>query len=146
MDRAGLLEAAAAQADVYAQLAKNFPAPAIAWVRDASWSGPSDIDPDRIDTSHMDTWDAAKNPVKVARLRAKARRKAATGGHLKPAVLVATPGNSRLVVADGHHHVAAAMKERTPVWAYIGHVSEDSGPWDELHTKDKRGQSGTRDN
>lgn len=145
MDRAGLLEAASAQADVYAQLAKNFPAPAIAWVKQASWRGPSAVEADRIDTSDMESWDAAKDPVKVAKLRAKVRRKAAKGEHVKPAVLVATPGNPRLVVADGHHHVIAQMKENTPVWAYIGHVGKDTGPWDELHTKDTRGQSGTRD-
>lgn len=147
MDRAALLEAASAQADVYTQLAKNFPAPAIRWVKDAtSWHGPAGIDPDRIDTSAMDTWDASKNPVKVGELRAKIRRKAATGGHVKPAVLVHTPGNPRLIVADGHHRVLAQMKEGGSVWAYVGHVDSDTGPWDELHARDKRGQSGSRDN
>jgi hypothetical protein len=63
----------------------------------------------------------------------------ADGEHLKPVVLVRTPGSTHDVIADGHHRVLASIDEGQPVWAYVGRVNTDVGPWDEMHSSQVKG-------
>lgn len=119
---------------VYAQLRKRFPADAIAWVKQATWSGPESVPLAHVDLHDKDQW-AASHDGTLPRFRAKIRKALAAGKHPKPAVLVKTPAGALDIVADGHHHVLGAEAEgQTSVWAYTGTVSTDHGGWDELHS------------
>ena len=56
-----------------------------------------------------------------------------------PAVLVNTPGSDKDVVADGHHHVLAALAEHEPgVWAYVATVQDKTGGWNQMGSREKR--------
>ena len=120
--------------DVTAQLSKNFPASALGWVADATWQGPVAVPVEQVDTSNQAEWAAASNPGKVAKMQAKLRARLETSGHLKPAILVRTPGAEKDIIVDGHHRFLATVAEgQHTVWAYVGHVDAKTGPWDELH-------------
>lgn len=120
---------------VYEQLADDYPVDALGWVRDASWTGPEDVPLDRIDTSNKDTWQASKEPGKVERFKDKIRHKLGKGKPLKPIVLVKTPGNTKLIVIDGHHRTLAYEALGLPAVAWVGTVDADTGPWDTLHSQ-----------
>ena len=118
------------QSGVYSQMARSFPAPAIAWVKATPWDGPQMVPLDQVDMSDKDQWDASREPGKVAMIAAKMRRKAKKGQQPRPAVLVRWPGSGKDVIVDGHHHVLAAEREGQHfVWAYVGHVDSEKGPW-----------------
>jgi hypothetical protein len=136
----GITEAAADPADaVYAQLAADFPPSAIAWIRDASWQGPQRVPVQDVDTSDRDQWDASRDQAKVDRLRRKLRKKLARGEDPKPVILVRWPGSGKDVIADGHHHFVAAEQEGQQfVWAYVGHVSSEKGPWLVMGASERR--------
>jgi hypothetical protein len=53
----------------------------------------------------------------------------ADGEHLKPLILVRTPGSTHDVIADGHHRVLASIDEGQPVWAYVGRVNTADIAW-----------------
>lgn len=116
---------------VYAQMSKAFPASAIGWVKSrAAWQGPQQVPLDQVDMSDRDHWNASSEPGKVARIAAKMRRRKAKGQEARPAVLVRWPGSDKDVVVDGHHHVLAAEQDGQQfVWAYVGHVDQEQGPW-----------------
>ena len=118
--------------DVYEQLARDFPPAAIAWVREAQWTGPALVAADQIDTSGKDSW-RASHDGKVPGFRAKLRKKLARGEHLKPVVLVRAPGSAKDVIADGHHRVLASIEEGEPVNAYVGRVTAENDGWREMH-------------
>jgi hypothetical protein len=118
---------------VYDRLAADFPTSKLAWVKDTIWEGPVNVGADQIDTEHLEEWAASHDGPDVDKLRRKLRKRAAEGGHLKPAVLVRTPGSTKDIIVDGHHHALAAMKEGRPVWAYVGRVDAKTGDWDTLH-------------
>jgi len=125
---------------VYAQMSKAFPAPAIGWVKDsASWTGPQQVPLDQVDMSDKDQWDASHEPGKVAKIAAKMRRALGRGGHPKPAVLVRWPGSQKDVIVDGHHHVLAAQQDGQHfIWAYVGHVDSEKGPWNTTAAREIR--------
>lgn len=128
----GITESASGGADaaVYAQLAANFPPSAIKWVKSAEWTGPGQIAIGSIDTSDRDQWDASHEPDVVAAKRRKLRKKLAAGEKPKPLILVRRPAG-KLLIADGHHRFLAAEAEGlTSVWAYVGTVDKQAGPWD----------------
>ncbi len=56
------------------------------------------------------------------------------GGHLKPAVLVRTPGSTHDVIADGHHRALASIEEGQRVRSYLGRMQATTGPWDEMYS------------
>ena len=118
---------------VYAQMAKSFPAPAIGWVKDqAQWDGPRWVPLDQVDMSDRDQWDASRpqDAGKVARVGRKMRRALKKGQQPKPAVLVRWPGSDKDVPVDGHHHILAAERDgQHSIWAYVGHVDGEKGPW-----------------
>lgn len=117
---------------VAAQLARNFPPSALGWVSEASWTGPRRVPLADVDTDSRDSWDASDEPGNVARFAAKLRKRHAEGRELKPAVLVRRP-SGKLVLADGHHRYLAYEQDgQGYVWAYVGKVSKQTGPWDRL--------------
>lgn len=114
---------------VYAQLAPDFPADAIAWVKDAAWEGPVRVPADQIDMADRDQWTASGEPSKVAALVRKLRGKHAKGKTLKPVILVRADGSDTDIIADGHHRVLAYLQAAQPVYAYVGRVKAATGPW-----------------
>jgi phage portal protein BeeE len=123
---------------VYAQLAGNFPPSAIAWVKDAAWSGPKMVPLSQIDTSDRDHWDASREPGIVARKRRTLRKKLAAGKRPKPVVLVKRP-SGKFLIADGHHRFLADEAEgQTSLWAYVGKVDAERGAWDQMAMSEKR--------
>jgi hypothetical protein len=117
---------------VHDQLARDFPADAIAWVLKedvVTWEGPVAIPEDQIDMADRGEWDASHQPGKVAAFRAKLRRRKAKGGHLKPAIFIRAAGSSKDLIADGHHRVLAELAEGQMAWAYVGRVKSAKGPW-----------------
>jgi hypothetical protein len=117
---------------VYNQLKRDFPAEAIEWVLTAEWQGPKNVGGDHIDTHDRDHWAASKDG-KLPLFVTKLHRKLATGGHLKPCVLVRATGAKVDDIADGHHRALASIDEGQPVWAYVGKVPTRKGPWASLH-------------
>jgi 8-oxo-dGTP pyrophosphatase MutT (NUDIX family) len=115
---------------VEAIMAENFRPEGYSWVKDASWDGPRLVNPDFIDFGDVDSWAASHEDASVARFRARMK----AGEKLKPAILVKEPDNSRLKVIDGHHRVLAARSLGRNIWAYIGTVSAEEGPWSEAHS------------
>ncbi|HET9893680.1 MAG TPA: phage portal protein [Streptosporangiaceae bacterium] len=127
---------------VHDQLSASFPADAIAWVLDADWSGPHPVPVDDVDTSDQDTWAASHDGNRIAKARKKLRKRKADGGHLKPLILVRTPGADKDMIADGHHRYLAAVAEGEPtVWAYVGRVDADKGDWDQMHSSQMKGNA-----
>ena len=115
---------------VLSQMSKAFPAAAISWVKSTPWQGPQMVPLDQVDTSDRDQWDASHQPGKVSRIAARLKRKLAKGATPTPAVLVRWPGSAKDVIVDGHHHFLAAEQEGQHfVWAYVGHVDSEDGPW-----------------
>jgi HK97 family phage portal protein len=117
---------------VYSQLAENFPAGSVKWVKDSAWTGPTRVPLDEIDTRDRDQWDASRPQDKpqIEKLRAKLRKKLARGARPKPIILVRWPGADKWVIVDGHHRFAAAeLEEQAWAWAYMGRVESEKGPW-----------------
>ena len=146
--RSGMITEAAAARDADAtaqavrdQLARSFPAADTGWVLKADWAGPQRIPADHIDTSDKASWAASHQPSRVARITARLGGGHARGRAPKPVVLVQTPGNGKLIVADGHHRVLAYEKAGQAVLAYVGTVDSDTGPWDEMHSSQLRKES-----
>lgn len=111
---------------VYAQLARDFPSDAIAWVKDAKWKGPRKVRLDKIDTADRSEWDASADHDQVAGIRDKL----AAGGQVTPVVLVRWPGTKKWVIADGHHrYLAAESGDLKKLTAYKGKVDREKGPW-----------------
>jgi hypothetical protein len=129
-------------AAVYAQMARAFPSSAIGWVRkQAAWTGPIQVPLDQVDMSDRDQWDASSQPRKVRKIAKKMARKAARGEQPRPAILVRWPGSGKDVVVDGHHHVLAAEENGEHfVWAYVGHVPQEQGPWLTTASRELRGK------
>lgn len=125
---------------VHDQLSVNFPADAIAWVRDADWSGPHSVPVEQIDTSNRSEWAAAHQQDRVDKARKKLRKRLADGTHPKPVVLVRIPGSDKDEITDGHHRVEAVLQENEPtVWAYVGRVGSKTGDWDTMHSSQLEG-------
>lgn len=122
--------------EVYAQLLEDFPKEAIAWVRAATWTGPTEVPLDSIDFSSRATWRASKEPKQVAKFADMMK-----AGEAKPIVLVNEPNNAKMIVVDGHHRALAAEKNGTPVLAYVAHVGTADGPWDSMHASQRTGRS-----
>lgn len=119
---------------VYSQLAANYPAKAIEWVRGIRWIGPVEIPLDRVDTDDEDSWAASHQPDAVTRF---AREIKAGTGHTHPVVMVQKPGHLKAMVVDGHHRFLACRKLGWPCKSYVGFVPADDGPWDETHSSQR---------
>lgn len=119
--------------EVYAQLAEDYPASSLDWVLHTAWDGPQMVPLSQVDMSGKSTWRASHEQGKVDMFAAKIQHKQGKDKQIKPVVLVRTPGSAKNVVIDGHHRTLAYEQVKGPVWAYIGHVSHTTGPWDSLH-------------
>lgn len=110
--------------EVYAYLARQYPANVLEWVKDAHWHAPvtvnlADIDMDRRPGG-------ARNEDKVNSITAALE----SGQAVHPIVLVRTPEGLPYRIADGFHRTLALRHAgHTSVEAYIGDVTTDSGPW-----------------
>ena len=102
---------------VYVQLAHNFPAKAIQWVKRARWIGPIWVPWDRVDTHDEDKWAATHQPARVAEFAREIRDH---HGHVQPSVLVQEPGGGRAFIVDGHHRALARRLLGQKVLAYLG--------------------------
>ena len=116
--------------EVYAQLAEDYPAGSLDWVLHTAWDGPQMVPLKQVDMAERDSWSASHEPDRVAEFADKLQTKP---DKVKPAVLVRRPSSSKLMVVDGHHRTLAAEQAEMDVNAYVGTVSHDVGPWDQLH-------------
>ena len=119
------------------QLRPDYPDDATTWVKDANWTGPVDVPPNRLDLDDVKSWDAYGDKAKVDKFRGLMQR----SGALKPIVAVTVPGDDRVKVVDGHHRALAAVREGLPVRAYVGAVGAKTGPWTSMHAKQHAGGS-----
>jgi hypothetical protein len=119
--------------EVKLQLARDYPAGALAWVDDLAWTvGPQMVPLRQIDRSASDpNWAlAAKDKLKVAAFMARIR-----SGIRKPVVLVRTPGNRLLRAVDGHTRILASTALGQPVTAWVGTAKTATGPWVDVHSR-----------
>jgi phage portal protein BeeE len=117
---------------VASQLARKFPPDAIDWVKTAKWQGPRRVPIASIDLDDRGHWSASREPGVIRQFVKKLRRRHAEGRELKPAVVVQRP-EGKLLIADGHHRFLAYEKDgQDYLWAYVGRVSKQEGPWDRL--------------
>jgi hypothetical protein len=105
---------------VYLQLAANFPASSIAWVKRASWVGPIWVPWNRVDTDDRDKWAASHQPERVREFK---RQIQDHSGHVAPSVLVQEPGKQKALIVDGHHRALAREQLGQPVLAYLGNIN-----------------------
>jgi len=118
---------------VYLQMAKNFPADAIEWVRRARWVGPVWVPWDRVDTDDRDEWAASHQPEKVNEF---ARSIEDHAGHVSPSIMVQEPNSNRAFIVDGHHRALAREKLGQKVLAYVGNIDpKDRMAAMEAHSK-----------
>ena len=118
---------------VYLQMAQNFPAEAIEWVRRARWTGPQWVPWNRVDTENEDEWAASHQPGKVNEF---VRQIKDHGGHVAPSVLVQEANSPKAFVVDGHHRAVARQKLKQDVLAYVGNIdAADRMAALETHTK-----------
>lgn len=110
--------------EVFEYLNRHYPAKVLGWVHDADWTDPTKVPLVDIDMARRP---GGRDPAKVKAIAELVRH----GERLDPVVLVRTPGQDRLQIADGYHRTLGrehAGKKR--VLAYVGEVDVDEGPWD----------------
>lgn len=110
------------------QMKSDFPKSSMGWMKDAVWTGPEMVPTEMFDTADQNSWAASHEPEKV-----KAFRKEIKEGRHKPIVAVHVPGSNKLRIVDGHHHFMGYHDLGYPAPAYIAHVEQNTGPWDEMH-------------
>lgn len=122
------LDSDEAEKEVYDYLKQNYPERTLGWVKEADWNGTETIPLSEIDMSRRP---GGRDPEKVKGI-AQAFR---DGKEMEPVVLVRTPENDKLVIADGYHRTLGCQHAGIPgIEAFIGHVEDDEGPWDkEMH-------------
>lgn len=108
----------------------DYPVASLNWMRHAQWHGPMYVATKDVDRDDDHSWAAHHEHKKVNHFKDKID----AGETLKPVILIKKPGNPKLVVIDGHHRTLAALKAHAPVFAFVGYVDTDDGPWDETHS------------
>lgn len=115
-------------AEVHQKLAKTYPESTLGWVDDADWSGPTKVDLSNIDMARRP---GGRDQDKVKGI-AGALAEDPDGPTGKPIVLVKTPGDGKLKIADGYHRTLAHERlDHSQVPAFIGKVDDDEGDWNE---------------
>lgn len=114
---------------VIEQTMQDFPPDAMAWMHNATWTGPVKVPLDHIDWAP----DEMENPdqEKVDHFS----KQLAKGKKLKPVILVKTPKGATLKLVEGHHRYLAAAGRQEPVRAFIGAVGKEHGPWEDMHSQ-----------
>jgi ParB/Sulfiredoxin domain len=120
---------------VYRTMLRDFPPEAVEWVRHAAWRGPVDVPLGDVDFSHERSWAAWRETGKVKLFRNKLKQKLLKNRRLKPAILVKTPRNNQLIIIDGHHRAMASRQLGVPLYAFIGLVHKERGPWLQTHAR-----------
>jgi len=107
--------------EVYAYLARHYPAGSLEWVKAARWHGPVEIKLDRINMGRRAG--GARDPNKVRMISF-----AIEDGHkIDPIVVVRVPGKNKYQVADGWHRTLAVKDSgRKSIMAWVGDVDSDS--------------------
>lgn len=126
--------------EVYAYLARHYPAAVLEWVKDARWHGPVSVALSRIEMARRPG--GARNPAKVEAIAASIR----AGTQLAPVVLVKVPGQAKYEIADGWHRTLALKRAgKTSTLAWVGVVGTDTGPWDGAMNRAKLNKGGGDD-
>ena len=117
-----------AEREVYDYLKQNYPERTLEWVADAKWNGTDTIPLSEIDMSRRP---GGRNMEKVKGIAQAVQ----DGKDMEPIILVRTPGNDKLVIADGYHRTLGFQHAgKKSIEAFIGHVEDEDGPWDtEMH-------------
>jgi len=130
---------------VFQLLLDDYPASSLGWILAAHWEGPVEIPTDEIDSSNRDSWRASHDGTHESfKEKVGAALEGKSGGIRKPAVLVKVPGEAKYKIVDGHHRFLAHESLGAPLLAYVAEMHVNNGPWDELHTMQKKGKSGAR--
>ena len=122
----------AARQALLGQLSGDFSAEAISWLNDpsVSVSAPQRVPAEEIDWEDYPNWRASHELKKVQKIAKKLGKRKKAG---KPSVLVSSPEDKDLFVADGHHHALARVDRDEDPLAYIVHVPTRNGPWRTMH-------------
>ena len=131
--RVGIRATDDAAARVFEQAAKDYPPGAIGWIHHAQWKGPLNVPLDHIDPT-PEWLDTKIRPEHVQKTVERRRR----GKKLKPVILVKTPDGDKLQLVDGHHRYLAAFELGESLPAYVGTVAEENGPWEGMHSQQRR--------
>jgi phage-related protein (TIGR01555 family) len=122
-----------ARARVLKQLGEDYPDDKLDWVRKASWTGPRNVDLDKIDTQNKAKWRAQSDDARVTKFMKHIKK-----DKVKPIILVDRPGKDKMMIADGHHRFLAHEKLDRPPLAFVAKVDKNTGDWDEFHDSQKR--------
>ncbi len=110
--------------EVYAYLARHYPASVLEWVKDAHWHPPQQVNLSDIDMGRRPG--GARDPDKVKAIAHAIE----DGHHLDPIVLVRTPTGLPYQIADGWHRTLALIHTgRRTALAWVGDVDTDDGDW-----------------
>lgn len=113
-----------AEREVYDYLKQNYPESTLGWVREAKWNGTDTIPLSEIDMSRRP---GGRNMEKVQGIADAIRE----GKEMEPVILVRTPDNDKLEIADGYHRTLAFQHAgKKGIEAFIGHTDDTDGPWD----------------
>ena len=128
--------------EVARQLSADYPENSLGWVKQLHWQGPQEIPLDQVDYSHKKSWNAAKQPNRIAQIADKIAGRVKQNRRIKPVVVVDTPDTERgtnYKIIDGHHRALAYQKLSQPLWGYVARTPSTDGPWLEFHTKQQHG-------
>lgn len=112
---------------VFEQMAEDYPPDAMAWMHSASWIGPVKVPLDRI--SPQWKWMDGADPDHVQEFVQRRQK----GKKLKPLLLVKTPHGELYFLVDGHHRYLASAELDEAPRCFIGTVTADHGPWEDMH-------------
>lgn len=111
--------------EVYAYLARHYPAGLLEWVKTAVWRGPKQVRLKNIDMARRPggARDQAKIDLMVRAIEDGTPPDA-------PIVLVQCPGEDKYQIVDGWHRTDAFKRAgHKTIRAWIGAVDTDQGPW-----------------
>jgi hypothetical protein len=120
---------------VRAQLRRDYPPNALAWVAALSWAGPARVPLSQVDrASGKAEWAAAA----ADKAKLQSMRKKIAAGHRKPVILVRPAGGGKLFAVDGHSRITASEADGW-VSAYVGTAAAAHGPWESAHSRQLAG-------
>lgn len=109
---------------VHTYLSQNYPNKALQWVKGAKWHAPADV---LLSDIQMDRRPGGRDMEKVKGIGEAIRN----GKAMEPVVLVNTPDDGKMKVADGYHRTLAHRHAgKDTVRAWVGDVEDSNGPWD----------------
>ena len=117
---------------VHGYLARSYPRRTLSWVHDAAWTRKK-VPLDSIQMERRPG--GARDDVKVASMAKQIR----SGIHMDPVVLVNSPADDKLRIADGYHRTLAHRHAgRGTIDAYVATPATAHGDWEtEMHGSKK---------